>query len=186
MKTRALDRLPVIQNWEEYLVIGLVAEFPVTEAEDLLTNYYSGKRLLACKTVEAQTFRLESREFIDRLVFVLAERVSTTSSVSRALSHFCLKILLEGDNNAVFGLFSDKCRILRTSGVLSLEESNSAMEEFSSLVIEKRNLYEGPDQAASGIPDIVNYLLRDFIFQSGHRLLRAFEICCLIVGGCSE
>ena len=98
------------------MVTGLVAEFSVPEEEDLLANYDFGKRLLACKIVEAQTFRLQCRQFIDRL-----ERVSTTSSVSRALSHFCLEILLEGDNNAVFGLFSNKCRMLRTSGVLSLE-----------------------------------------------------------------
>ena len=55
------------------------------------------------------------------------------------------------------------------------------MEEFGSYVVEQRRYHAGSDDAASGIPDVLDYLLRDFGFQSRHRLLRVFKLCCLVI-----
>ena len=41
------------------------------------------------KTSEVQMLRLQCRQFFDRLIFVMVERVSMASSVSQCLSSFC-------------------------------------------------------------------------------------------------
>ena len=72
--------------------------------------------------------------------------------------------------------------MLVTSGVLSSDESNSAVAQFSSYVVEKRRLHEGSDVNASEIPDIVQYLLRDFSFHSRPDVCRVLKLCCLVIG----
>ena len=71
--------------------------------------------------------------------------------------------------------------------MLSLDEANAAVEEFTSFVDEKPNLHmgssqsTGASQSASAIPDFVDYVLRGFSFQERHHLLRVFKICCMAV-----
>ena len=81
MKTLDLDSLPVIQDWEKHMHVKLIAEFPVAPFDDFLSNYEFGKKLIAGKTTEVQSFRVQCREFMDKLIFVLVERISATASV---------------------------------------------------------------------------------------------------------
>ena len=121
----------------KYMEVKLIAEFPFAPIDDFLSydDYEIGKKLICGKTTEMQSFRVQSREFIDRLIFVLVERISATASFSRCLSSFCPEIMLDGNNNAVFNLFSELSRVLLTCGVLTLDETKAAMEEFTSYFV---------------------------------------------------
>ena len=107
---------------------------------------------------------------------------SVSSKVAKGLCNFNPEIILEDDEHAVFSLFADLTKVLVTSGVLSSDESNSAVAQFSSYVVEKRRLHEGSDVNASEIPDIVQYLLRDFSFHSRPDVCRVLKLCCLVIG----
>ena len=155
-------------------------QFPVALRGSFFANCEFRKKLVAGKTSDVRTFRLQCREGKDRLIFVLVGRVSVTSMVSRFLSSFCHEVLLEGNSSAEFSLFSDLYKVLRTC-VLSLDEGKADMEEFTSYVVEKRRQHVDSDQSTSENSEIMNYLLRDFTFQYRHHVLRIFKVCCLVV-----
>ena len=67
-------------------------------------------------------------------------------------------------------------------GVLSSDESNAAVAQFSSCVVEKRRMHEWSDINASKIPDVVKYLLRDFSFRARPEVCRVLKFCYLVVG----
>ena len=48
-------------------------------------------------------------------------------------------------------------------------------------MVEQRRYHAGNDDAASGIPHVIQNLLRDFGFQLRHRLLRVFKLFCLLI-----
>ena len=159
-----------------------VAEFPPIAMESFLAGSDYGRELLAAKTSEFTTFRVRCREFLDRLIVVILKSPSASSRVSRGLYSFCPELLLEGDGQLVFRLFSDLCRILETCGALLSDESKAAVEEFSSYVLERRSHHEASMGVASGIPDIVSWLLRDFGFQARVHACRVLKLCVLITG----
>ena len=82
----------------------------------------------------------------------------------------------------LFSLFADLTRALVSCGALSSDESNAAVAQFSSYVMEKRRMHEGSDVNASEIPDVIQYWLRDFSFHVRPEVCRVLKFCCLIVG----
>ena len=159
-----------------------VAEFPPIAMESFLAGSDYGRELLAGKTSEFSTFRVRCREFLDRLIVVILKTPCVSSRVSRGLYSFCPELLLEGDGQLVFRLFSDLCRVLESCGALLSDESKAAVEEFSSYVVEKRSQHEASVGVASEIPDIVSWLLRDFGFQARVHACRVLKLCVLITG----
>ena len=159
-----------------------VAEFPPIAMESFLAGSDFGRELLAGKTSEFGTFRVRCREFLDRLIVVILKSPSASSRVSRGFYSFCPELLLEGDGQLVFRLFSDLCRILESCGALLSDESKAAVEEFSSYVVEKRSQHEASTGVASEIPDVVSLLLRDFGFQARVHGCRVLKLCVLITG----
>ena len=162
--------------------IEKVAEFPLIAMESFLAGSDYGRELLAGKTSEFGTFRVRCREFLDRLIVVILKSPSASSQVSRGLYSFCPELLLEGDGQLVFRLFSDLCRILGTCGALLSDESKAAVEEFSSYIVEKRSQHEASMGVASEIADVVIWLLRDFGFQARVHACRVLKLCVLITG----
>ena len=65
--------------------------------------------------------------------------------------------------------------------MLSSNETKSAVAQFGSYVVEKRRRHEGSNVDASGIPDIVHNLIRDFSFQSCPAVYRVLKLCCLVI-----
>ena len=90
--------------------------------------------------------------------------------------------MLEGDDITAFGLFAGLCNLLETCGVIPTDVSKAAVEEYTSYVVERRKTHMSSGQSASGVTDVVQHLLFDFVFQARHRLLRVFKLCCLFVG----
>ena len=97
---------------------------------------------------------------------------------------FCPEILLEGDDSGVFSLFADLCWLLKVCNSLTSDDSNCAIDEFGSYVIEKRVQHCSSGQSACSIGDVTENLIQDFRFQSRSHLLRVFKLCYLAVETC--
>ena len=150
--------------------------------EGFLKNYELGKMLAAGKTSEFVTFRQRCREFIDRVAVLLLKTPTVTSMVSRGLYSLCPALMLEGNNSIAFTLFADLKGILVDCGALLSNEAKAAQEENTRFVVEQRRLHSSSDRSSESITDVTQFLLQDFSFQARHRLLRVFNLCCLIVG----
>ena len=182
MRTRKLSDLPGIHEWESYMDISKLSYFNAISMEEFLMDSDFGRELVTVKTGEMREFRVKCRECIDRLVSLILTSTAVTSGVSRGLYAFCPEIMLGGDDHHIFELFGSLCDLFRSCHVMSSDGLNAAVAEFKSYVIEKRRHYEDATCAASEIPDVVQFLLRDFAFQSRTHVFRLFKICCLVVG----
>ena len=80
-----------------------IAGFPAISSDAFLVIYDLGQELLNGKTNEVQKFWVNCRRFLDELIRDVVSHRSATSGVSRGLYSFCPEILLEGDNNSIFG-----------------------------------------------------------------------------------
>ena len=181
MKTCEINALPSIHQWEEYMNVESVERFPSVPIDCFLGSYDLGKELAAGKTSESREFRVKCKEFLDQLIVMVLRHGSVTSGVSRGLSSFCSESLLEGENSCVFTLFSDLCRLYVGCGVLALDVSKAAVEEFTSYVAEKRRQHVDSTRSASDISNIMEFLLNDFAFQARHHVFRVFKLCCLVI-----
>ena len=89
--------------------------------------------------------------------------------------------MLEGDNICIFKLFSElssqTVRLLLGCGLPPKVGSQAAVEEFTSYVVEKRRQHADSDR----IPNTMEFLLRDFAFQSRHYVFRAYKMCSSLV-----
>ena len=159
-----------------------VSVYPVAPMDTFLDSCDFGRELLAGKTSEAQEFRVHCRDFLDQLVIVVLNSPSASSTITKGLCSFSPEILLEGDGHAVFSLFADLARALVSCGALSSDESNAAVAQFSSYVVQKHRMHEGSDVNPSEIPDVIQYLLRDFSFHARPEVCRVLKLCCLVVG----
>ena len=181
METREINALPSIHQWKEYMSVERVERFPSVSIDCFLSSYDLGKELAAGKASESREFRVKCSEFLDQLIVMVLQHGSVTSGVSRGLSSFCSKILLEGDNSCVFTLFADLCRLYVGCGVLALDVSKAAVEKFTSYVAEKRRQHADSTRSASDISNIMEFLLNDFSVHARHHVFRVFKLCCLVI-----
>ena len=126
-----------------------IAGFPAISSDAFLVIYDLGQELLNEKTNEVQKFWVNCRRFLDELIRDVVSHRKATSGVSRGLYSFCPEILLEGDNNSIFGLFAGLCKILVDCVALPLGFSNAAVDDFYSFVVEKRRHYAGCEQSTN-------------------------------------
>ena len=162
--------------------VSKLSSFGVIAVEDFLMDCDFGRELSAIKTSEMREFRVKCRECLDRFVFLVLENMTVTSGISRGLYSFCPDIMLEGDDQHVFEVFDSLCELFGTCNVLSSDDLKAAAVEYKRYVVEKRRHHKDSTYAANEIRDVVQFLLRDFSFQSRTHVFRLFKICCLIVG----
>ena len=182
MKTRDISSLPPIHDWEEYMDVKKVAEFPTAPIESFLENCDFGRFLSAGTTSGVLEFRVHCKEFLDRLVFVILKNPAVSSRVARGFSCFSSEIMLEGDDRAVFRLFAVLTGVLGSCGLLSAYETKACVEQFNSYIVEKRRQHDRSNITASEISKVVQYLLRDFSFRARHHVCRVLKLCCLVMG----
>ena len=117
--------------------VDKIAGFSAIAPEDFLGQCDFGKSLLSVETSEMTKFRTRCREFIDRLAVLIVESASAKSVVSKGLYSFCPELMLEGDDNAAFALFSELCRVLVRCNAIASDEAKAAQDEYNSYIIEK-------------------------------------------------
>ena len=81
-----------------------------------------------------------------------------------------------------FLFFADLSKVLESCGMLSSDESKSAVAQIVSYVVAKGRQHEGSVVVVSEIPDVVHHLLRNFSFQSRSDVCRVLKLCCLVLG----
>ena len=87
---------------------------------------------------EAKEFRDYCPEFMDQLVDGILSSQAVSSVLVQGLYSFCPELLLEGDNQSVFSLFTKLVRVLERNGVVTNSESNATVEEFLTFVVDFR------------------------------------------------
>ena len=162
--------------------VSKLFSFRVIAVDDFLMDCDFGRELAAIKTSEMREFRVKCRECLDRFVFLVLEHMTVTSGISRGLYRFRPEIMLEGDDQHVFELFDSPFELFGTCNVLSPDDLKAAAVEYKSYVKETRRHHQDSTYAGNEIRDVVQFLLRDFGFQSRTHVFRLFKICCLIVG----
>ena len=172
----------MIESWEEYMSVEKVRQFSSIVMSDFLMKYEFGRELAEWKTSDVEAFRVRCKDFMDDLIVVIVEQVSSTSVVSRGLYSFCPELLLEGDDYGAFSLFAGLCHIFVVCGLESKDESKAAVEEYSSYVVEKRRQHVDSGRSGSDVNNVVDFLLRDYSFQARRHVYRVFKLGCLVVG----
>ena len=179
-RTRKISALPGLHDWEEYMDVEKVDEFDSISPDDFLRNHSFGSTLHGRNDGSGRTFREQCRKFMDRLVDAILGQQPVTGEFSQGLYAFCPELLLEGDDHHMLSLFSKLVRVLESSGCLSSSESRTAVEEYSTFVVDARRRHEDCGASAESVVDVQQYLLSDYSFLSRKSLVRVFKLCCLI------
>ena len=137
LKSRDVSALPAMHEEEEYMDVKKMVSFPSVDMPSLLSNHDFGKELAVGKVSDVKEVLARCKDFIDRFVFLFVEKTCAISGISRNLFSFGPEIMQEGDNSAVFSLFSDLCVVLTKCGVVSADEGKAAVEDYNSYVMEK-------------------------------------------------
>ena len=78
----------MIESLEEYMSVEKVRQFL-----SIAMNDEFGRELAEGKTSDVEAFRVRCKDFMDELIVVIVEQVSSTSDVSRGLFSFCPELL---------------------------------------------------------------------------------------------
>ena len=157
-----------------------VDEFDSISPDDFLRNHSFGSTLHGRTDGSGRTFREQCRKFMDRLVDAILGQQPVTGEFSQGIYAFCPELLLEGDDRHMLGLFSKLIRVLESSGCLSSSESSTAVEVYSTFVVDARRRHGDCGASAEDIADVKQYLLSDYSFLSRKSLVRLFKLCCLV------
>ena len=178
-RSRNVSSLPDLNAWEKYMDVSKLTAFEKINVASFLQNYEFGEVLRKAKGGEAREFRNQCPEFVDRLVVSILSCQLVSANLFQRLYSFCPELLLEGDNDCVFGLFNKLVRALERSGALSGSESKAAVEEFVTYVVDVRARHISSGRSAEEIKNVVEFLLADYSFPSRKNLCRVFKLCCL-------
>ena len=96
-----------------------VASLGKVDTPDFLVNNPFGVELKRSNTSEKYDFRNRCRKFVDRLVNIILSLHVLSVDFYQGVYAFCPMLLLEGDNQDNFGLFSKLLRVLKKSDLLS-------------------------------------------------------------------
>ena len=115
------------------------------------------------------------------LVDVILNQHVISADVSMGIYCFCTEIVLEGDDQCIFRLYSQLVRVLETSGYLSHSDSLASTEESTTFDVDIRARHAGSGRSAEAIDDAVTLLLADKSFMSRRSSVRVLKLFCLIM-----
>ena len=175
-KIKKASSLPLIEQWEEYVVPNH-SRFPAIDEKDFL----AGTRVMAAlgKVVShyLQTeFRRDSRRFLDEFVNCVLSTVASTSVIGQALSCFCLAIVVGGDDVAPFQLFNKLLDGLLEKGWTRRSEVEACRAEYQSFVQEQRKLERSSTRSRTDVGDMLSFCSA----QAGLRARRYLYKVCIV------
>ena len=89
---------------------------------------------------------------------------------------FCPDLLLKGDDQGVFQLFSKLLRVFERSRCLSSDDANASSEQFTTFVVDARARHRNSESNAEEMPDVVQYLLNDYSFAARRHQCRVLKL----------
>ena len=133
--------------------------------------------VVGLEVIESRGTLNGSREFVDRFLDLILELHLVSADFRQGVYAFCPELMLEGDNQSVFQLFSKLLRVFERSGCLSSEVVNASSEEFTTYVIDVRFRHRDSGASAEEIPDVVQYLLSAVLLPVV--TCQVLKLCCL-------
>ena len=159
--------------------VSKVAKLEMIATSEFLLKDDFGKEMVQASHSEVCDFRNRCREFVD--VNVLLAQHVLSADFFYGIYCFCPELLLEGNDQRVFQLFSRLTRMFERSGFVPAASVRSGIEEFTTFVVDIRKQHAESELSAEDIDVVVSFLFADYSFMSRKRLVEIFKLCCLIV-----
>ena len=164
LKTNELPVLPRAHEWERYMGLDNGFHLSVDQVDAFSADYEIGRELTAGRASEVRDIRVHCREFIGRQIVLILESAGMSSTVQWFIQLLPRNTARGRWLRCVQFVLSELCRILVSSGVVSLDESRSAVEEYTSYVVDTQRQHAETERNASYVIDEVDFILRGFSF----------------------
>ena len=171
-----------MNDWDYYMSVERIAGITKLDTDLFLAHHEFCEKLRCSGSAGAREFLNRSRAFADRLVDVKLEELHLVSAVFlQGIYSFCPELLLEGDDQGVFQLFSKLLRVFERSRCSSSDDANASSEQFTTFVVDARDRHPNSGSNAEEMPDVVQHLLYDYSFAARRHLCRVLKLCCLVL-----
>ena len=139
-KVKLSSDLPVIENWEAYMLPNYSCYGAIAEE-----HFLEGTRLLSSlekinSSFLRKEFRRDCRRFLEDLVSTILSTVAARSPIGLGLSCFCPEIVIGGDDYSAFHLFGQLMDGLLELGWVRGSEVEPTKADFHSFVREQRQV----------------------------------------------
>ena len=153
-KVKLSSDLPVIENWEAYMLPNHSCFGAINEE-----HFLEGTRPLASlekinSSLLRKEFRRDCRRFLEDLVSTILSIVAARSQIGQGLSCFCPEIVIGGDDYSAFHLFGQLLDGLLELGWVRGSEVETANAEFHSFVREQRQVEMGSHRSRAPINSV--------------------------------
>ena len=157
-KIKASGSLPVIENWEIYLLPNH-SSFTAIEEEYFLvgTRVHAALEKMTSQCLKKE-FRRSARCFLEEFTSTVLSTVAARSKLGQGVSCFCPEIIIGVDDHSAFFLFGQLLEGLISCGWEKRSNIEACKAEFQSFVNDQRHLECHGSRRHSDISNVVSYL----------------------------
>ena len=176
-KVKKASTLPLVEQWEEYVVANLSRFAPIDEK-----HFLEGTRVMAALgKVSSQylqkEFRRDARLFFWKIFLnCVLSTVASRSVIGQWLSCFCPAIVVGGDDVAPLQLFNKLVDGLLEKGWIRGSEVEACRSEYQSFVREQRQLERSSMRSRPDVGDGLSFCSG----QAGFRARRHLYNVCFV------
>ena len=173
-KIKKAATLPLIEQWEHYVVPNLSRIAPIDDK-----NFLEGTReMAALGKVGSQylqrEFRRDARRFLEDFLICVLSTVAARSFIGQGLSCFCPAIVVGGDDVAPLQLFNKLLDGLLEKGWTKGSEVEVCRAEYQSFVQEQRQLERSSTRNRPDVGDVLSFCSGQAGFRARQHL---YKVC---------
>ena len=180
-KIKKASALPLVEQWEEYVVPNH-SRFPAVDDENFLVD---NRLMAALGKVNShylqKEFRRDARRFLEDFVNCVLSTVAARSVIGQGLSCFCPAIVVGGDNVAPLQLFNKLLDGLLEKGWTKGSEVEACRAEYQSFVQEQRQLERSSTRSRPDVGDILSFCSGQAAFRARRHL---YKVCIVANRAC--
>ena len=156
-KTKEGSSLPLVQQWEQYVLANDSKLPPIADDE-----FLAGTRVLAAlnKIVSSylkREFQRDARRFLGEFTNSVLSTVAARSKIGPGLSCFCPAIILGGDDHALLHLLGLLLDGLLERGWTKGNEIEACRAEYPSIVQKQRQLERSSTRRRPEIGEVLSF-----------------------------
>ena len=175
-KIKKASALPLVKQWEEYVVPNL-SLFPAIDDKNILL----GTRVMAAlgkvgSQYLQKEFRRDARLFLEDFVNCVVSTVAARSVIGQGLSCFCPAIVVGGDDVAPLQLFNKLLDVLLEKAWTRGSEVEACRAQYQSFVQEQRQLERSSTRSRPDVGDVLSFCSG----QAGFRARRHLYKVCIV------
>ena len=177
-KVKKASALPLVEQWEEYVVANHSRFTPIDEK-----HFLEGTRVMAALgKVSSQylqkEFRRDARRFLEDFLNCVPSTAASRSAIGQGLSCFCPAIVVGGDDVAPLQLFNKLVDGLLEKGWIRGSEVEACRAEYQSFVREQQQLERSSTRSRPDVGDVLSFCSG----QAGFRARRHLYKVCIVAG----